>query len=183
MAVRGQAQPVILQRMRIGVKSHGTRGWAPGGGDVHHESDDICAVEAPHAGRAKKGSRPDGATRTAYGVEAKQDTARWTMLLREFKRKARRSSRISPGLEARGCLALLHGAASTSLSDAAVASESELSAERPEAVPWISCSPLSLLRAIPWRFPGSTRFWISTGGSILPILRAGRARTFWGALV
>ena len=73
--------------MRIGVKSHGTRGWAPGGGDVHHESDDICAVEAPHAGRAKKGSRPDGATRTAYGVEAKQDTARWTMLLREFKKE------------------------------------------------------------------------------------------------
>ena len=73
----GPEQPGILHRVRSGFRSHGTPGEGTvghqGSGDVHHESDDICDVEAPHAGRAKKGSRPDGATR-------------------EFSRKARRSS-------------------------------------------------------------------------------------------
>ena len=98
LAGSGPEQPGILHRVRSGFRSHGTPGkgtvhsWAPGGGDVHHESDDICDVEAPHAGRAKKGSRPDGATRTECGVEARHETARWIILLREFSRKARRSS-------------------------------------------------------------------------------------------
>ena len=78
-----------LQESRHARQRHS---WAPGGGDVHHESDDICDVEAPHPGRAKKGSRPDGATRTECGVEARHETARWIILLREFSRKARRSS-------------------------------------------------------------------------------------------
>ena len=78
-----------LQESRHARRRHS---WAPGGGDVRHESDDICDVEASHAGQAKKGSRPDGATRTECGVEARHETARWIILLREFSRKARRSS-------------------------------------------------------------------------------------------